>query len=300
MVYGKQNFYLRLTYSVIRWQALLNCSQVSFLPGTRLAIKLLKVVLPMKMRSRIIQPGFFKNEYLAEYDFTTRILFQGLWLLADREGKLEYRPKQIRAEIFPHDDVDVIKMIENNLSPHFIILYSINKTNYIKIINFEKHQSIHWNESESLIPEPQEDSLIDPCRSLDSPLQVSKGISKRRSKSKGKSNGGDEIVREVTDYFCELFLKTTGNKYDFTKKDGVLFAQLIKKYEVEKVKQIIYMFFCSNDSFIQEAGYTVGVLKSQINKLLSKEYKPLDNRSEQQKRNDEVFARVIKKDQEEG
>ena len=91
----------------------------------------------------------------------------------------------------------------------------------------------------------------------------------------------DKIVKEITDYFCDMFLEHTGNEYDFQKKDGVLFAGLFKKYGVEKTKQIICMFFNSDDSFIIDAGYTVGVLKSQINKLLSKEYRSLDSLSKQ-------------------
>jgi len=43
------------------------------------------------MRSRNIKPGFFKNEIIAEMPTETRLLFIGLWLLADREGRLEDR-----------------------------------------------------------------------------------------------------------------------------------------------------------------------------------------------------------------
>ena len=59
------------------------------------------------MRARNIKPGFFKNDTLAELDFAGRLLFIGLWGLADREGRLEDRPKKIKAEIFPYDDVAV-------------------------------------------------------------------------------------------------------------------------------------------------------------------------------------------------
>ena len=58
-------------------------------------------------RSRNIKPGFFKNELLAELPFEYRILLQGLWCQADRDGLLEARPKRLKAEIFPYDDVDV-------------------------------------------------------------------------------------------------------------------------------------------------------------------------------------------------
>jgi len=46
------------------------------------------------MRSRNIKPGFFMNELLPEIELLGRLLFIGLWLLADREGRLEDRPLQ--------------------------------------------------------------------------------------------------------------------------------------------------------------------------------------------------------------
>ena len=52
-------------------------------------------------RARNIKPGFFKNELLAEMPPETRLLFMGLWCLADREGRFEDRPKKIKMELFP-------------------------------------------------------------------------------------------------------------------------------------------------------------------------------------------------------
>ena len=72
------------------------------------------------MRSRNIKPGFFKNEILAECDPLTRILFLGLWCYADRRGICEYRPKRIKAEILPYDDVDVEQMLEQLKAMGFI------------------------------------------------------------------------------------------------------------------------------------------------------------------------------------
>ncbi len=54
------------------------------------------------MRARNIKPGFFKNEHLGTADPIVALLFEGLWLLADRDGRLEDRPLRIKAEIFPY------------------------------------------------------------------------------------------------------------------------------------------------------------------------------------------------------
>jgi len=46
-------------------------------------------------RTRSIKPSFFKNEFLAECEPMARLLFVGLWTLADRDGRLELRPRRI-------------------------------------------------------------------------------------------------------------------------------------------------------------------------------------------------------------
>ena len=48
------------------------------------------------MRARNIKPGFFRDEQLMQVPPLGRILFAGLWCLADREGRLPDRPAQIK------------------------------------------------------------------------------------------------------------------------------------------------------------------------------------------------------------
>ena len=57
-------------------------------------------------RARNIKPGFFRNADLAELPIEARLLFIGLWTIADREGRMEDRPKQIKMELFPADSLD--------------------------------------------------------------------------------------------------------------------------------------------------------------------------------------------------
>ena len=52
-------------------------------------------------RARNIKPGFFLNEELVELPFSTRLLFIGLWTLADRDGRMEDKPKRIKMSLFP-------------------------------------------------------------------------------------------------------------------------------------------------------------------------------------------------------
>lgn len=101
-------------------------------------------------RARNIKPGFFKNEDLAELEAFDRLLFIGLWCLADREGRIEDRPKRIKMELFPCDDYRVDVGIEN-LSRHgFIERFNVGDVSVIEVTNFVKHQNPHGTERDSL------------------------------------------------------------------------------------------------------------------------------------------------------
>lgn len=112
-------------------------------------------------RIRGLKPDFFKDEYLAELPFEARLLFAGLWCYADKKGRLEDRPKYLKAEIFPYDKVDIEKLLNLLTNPKisdkpkksFIRRYIVNDVQYIDIPTFLEHQNPHHTEKESEIPE---------------------------------------------------------------------------------------------------------------------------------------------------
>jgi hypothetical protein len=104
------------------------------------------------MRSRNIKPGFFKNDVLAGCSFESRLLFIGLWCMADKEGRIEKRPLRIKAEIFPYDDINIhreLTVLERNA---FIATYKVDDKEYLQVINFVVHQSPHHTEAKSKLP----------------------------------------------------------------------------------------------------------------------------------------------------
>lgn len=105
------------------------------------------------MRARNIKPGFFKNEQLAECSAFARLLFPGLWMMADRNGFLEYRPKRWKAEIFPYDDVDCASLCSELEKSGLVARYAVAGSEYLFIPKFKDHQNPHKNEPESGIPQ---------------------------------------------------------------------------------------------------------------------------------------------------
>lgn len=101
------------------------------------------------MRIRTIKPSYFMNEELAELSPLTRLLFIGLWCLADCEGRLEDRPKRIRAEVMPYDDGDVDAMLTALEGAGFLHRYAANGQRFIEVVGFRKHQRINGKEAEN-------------------------------------------------------------------------------------------------------------------------------------------------------
>ena len=104
-------------------------------------------------RSRNIKPGFFTNEDLVELDFATRLLFAGLWTVADRKGRLQDRPKKIKIDIFPADSVDVDVMLQELHDSKFVVRYEVHGVRYLQITNWSRHQNPHHTEKASEIPD---------------------------------------------------------------------------------------------------------------------------------------------------
>lgn len=113
-------------------------------------------------RARNIKPGFFTNEDLVEFDFATRLLFIGLWTVADREGRLQDRPKKIKIDVFPADNLDVDAMLSTLHNGGFINRYEVNGAKFIQITNWNKHQNPHHTEKASDIPASNGELTVKP------------------------------------------------------------------------------------------------------------------------------------------
>lgn len=97
-------------------------------------------------RARNIKPALFNNDELADNEPLGRLLFIGLWTIADCEGNLEWREKRIKAQILPYDNCDIKKLMINLDKSGFIRYYSVQDNLYVHIVNFTKHQNPHKNE----------------------------------------------------------------------------------------------------------------------------------------------------------
>ena len=105
-------------------------------------------------RTRSIKPSFFKNEYLAECEPMARLLFVGLWTLADSQGRMEFRPLRIKAELFPYDNCDILGLLKQLADRGFVRAYESGDVKVLEIPTFGEHQRCHPDERDEGLPPP--------------------------------------------------------------------------------------------------------------------------------------------------
>lgn len=186
-------------------------------------------------RIRSIKPDFFKHEDLAELPAMVRLLFIGLWTQADRDGKLENRPKRLKIEIFPYDDFDINQGLEMLEKAGFILRYSVKNehsestvqapysnsaSTFIKILSFSKHQQPNTKEARSAIPEPVFDgapyqhSANTVLASQERERKEDIGNGKREREGEGNTEQAPSRDDELEDSILNFFGFTVNQNFD--------------------------------------------------------------------------------------
>jgi hypothetical protein len=146
-------------------------------------------------RIRSLKIGFFHNESLCDLSPWHRLLFEGLWLIADREGRLEDRPRRIKAELFPYDELDVDVLLTDLAQRGFLLRYDAEGVPAIAIVNFLKHQCPNAKESASALDAPTSEQLQAKHRKDSVGHENSDGEwSSVLGNGLGKGNGSDAIA----------------------------------------------------------------------------------------------------------
>lgn len=108
-------------------------------------------------RSRAIKDEFFDSEQLAKVCRDARLLFVGLWLMADHWGVLRNLPTKIKAGVFPFDDesspfavseTQFREWLEDLFRLRFILRFEYRGRRYIYIRSWEDHQTIQHREKQ--------------------------------------------------------------------------------------------------------------------------------------------------------
>lgn len=108
------------------------------------------------MRRREISPAFWTDDRIVEVSDAGKLLFIGLLGLADREGRLQDKPKTIGYQVRPWDPNATACLLDELAATGLITRYEVQASKLILIPKFKDHQHPHHKESESKLPGPLE------------------------------------------------------------------------------------------------------------------------------------------------
>jgi hypothetical protein len=109
------------------------------------------------VRIRSIKPEFWKSERMAQLPRDVRMLFIGLWNLADDFGRFRAHPSLVKGELFAYDDdADVGAWLSELSKAGVVVLYTVNGQRYGFVRNFAEHQKIDRRAASRIPPPPGE------------------------------------------------------------------------------------------------------------------------------------------------
>lgn len=112
-------------------------------------------------RMRSLKPEFWADEELAcQLTRDERMLYMGLWNLADEHSRLRGNPSYVKGQVFPYDDditPDVIeKMLASLATLGKVRPYKVGIGRYLFLPNLGKHQRLETDKVPSRLPGPDE------------------------------------------------------------------------------------------------------------------------------------------------
>ena len=228
-------------------------------------------------RARNIKPSFFSNDLLAEIDPIGRLLFIGLWTIADFKGDIEWREKRIKAQLIPYDNCDVTNIAINLDNSGFIRFYSDSDSTYVNITNFSKHQNPHKNEREKGSDIPEYSELMRQAIDLKG-LTINPDKSRLNQDENGTTPADSLIpypdslilnplsltpqsskpdfaieIREVFQYWADVMCKSNRTSLTSSRKAKIA-SRLKDGYPVHEIKQAIDNV--AKDQFLVAGGHT--------------------------------------------
>jgi hypothetical protein len=109
-------------------------------------------------RIRTVKPELAKHEVLFDLEQETGLPIRFAWVMlftvCDREGRFEWRPRRLKTDIIPYDDIDVSRVLDAWVTRGLVVKYRVGDAWFGCIPTFTKHQVINNREAASDLPDP--------------------------------------------------------------------------------------------------------------------------------------------------
>lgn len=145
-------------------------------------------------RIRTIKPEFFTSDDICGLTLAARLLYIGTWCEADREGRLEWKPRSFKRRYLPDDDVDIDALCAELIDAGLVVLYG----NDLAVIpTFGKHQHVNPREAASILPENDASSTRHPRVTHASPRDSDAQVGREGKGRKGKEHASTTRIKKT-------------------------------------------------------------------------------------------------------
>lgn len=152
-------------------------------------------------RIRTIKPDFFRHGGLFDAEQETglplRVAFAGLWTACDREGRFVWKPRELKLDALPFDNVDFSRVLDALATRGHITRYRVNGTDYGFIPSWHSHQVINNRESPSNLPEPTQTSIESATCTREARVDDARPAPLVHAQAEGKGKEGEEEGKEI-------------------------------------------------------------------------------------------------------
>lgn len=175
-------------------------------------------------RKRMVDPNIWQSEDFSKLSSLAKLVFIGLFSLADDEGRGRANPTYLKSSLFPYNEdlrsADIEKTLFEISSNMSVIFYSCDGSNYYELLSWDTFQKID-KPTPSQIPEFDENKA-EIRRMFDEPSTSNRlGVAPNRIKEKrikkNKNRKEKEFVpptlEEIQKYVVEKKLKINAKEF---------------------------------------------------------------------------------------
>jgi hypothetical protein len=157
-------------------------------------------------RIRTVKPELFRHELLHEAEqksgLPLRLAYIGLFTSCDREGRFKWKPRALKLDVLPYDDLDFSRVLDALSTHGFIVKYEFEGDFFGCIPTWSQHQVINNRESASTLPSLMESTTCTHEARVNyassTPLMHTQGEGKgKEGKGRGKEREREGASAEI-------------------------------------------------------------------------------------------------------
>lgn len=181
-------------------------------------------------RKRMIDPNIWQSEDFSKLSVLAKLVFIGLFSLADDEGRGRCNSVYLRSTLFPYEEsirsADIDKTLSEISSNMSVVFYSCDGSNYYSLYNWKAWQKID-RPSQSKMPEYDEKTMQrlfdDNSSKVRRRISTNKKIKEKEIKGKEEKKFIPPSLDDVKQYIADKKLSVNAESFYnfFTEGDWV-------------------------------------------------------------------------------